>query len=92
VQHPEQNMKFATLIVSGSEGTGKTSLWKCIEGLHGGIDYCVWLRDVDLFHKFRPWMKDKSIVFCNEVSLSGTKSAIDSQINSLKDLIMEIHT
>jgi len=89
VQHPEQNMKFATLIVSGSEGTGKTSLWKCIEGLHGGIDYCVWLRDVDLFHKFRPWMKDKSIVFCNEVSLSGTKSAIDSQINSLKDLIME---
>jgi len=89
IQHSEKNLKFATLLVSASEGTGKTYLWKCLEAIHGGIDYCVWLRDVDLFHKFRPWMRNRSIVFCNELQLSGTKTQVDSQVNAMKDLIME---
>ncbi len=93
IQRPDINIQFATLIVSESEGTGKTSLWRCITDIHGGVDYVAWIRSRDVFHQFRPWMADRSIVIVNEVRIEGNEREKIKLVDNLKELITdEIHT
>ena len=93
VQKPEINIGFATLIVSNGEGTGKTSLWKCISEINGGDDYVAWIRSRDIFHQFRSWMADRSIIICNEVRIEGNERDKNKLVDNLKELITdETHT
>ena len=89
IQYPEKNIKFSTLIVSDSYGTGKSYLWQCLTSIYGGVDYVVWLRSDDIYHKFRPWMANRSIVIVDEVRIEGNEREKQRQADALKGLITE---
>ena len=38
IQHPEDNIKFGTLVISDYEGAGKSFVWKILFKLYGGLD------------------------------------------------------
>ena len=89
IQYPEKNIKFSTLIVSDSYGTGKSYLWQCLTEILGGIDYVVWIRADDVFHKFRPWMANRSLVIVDELRVEGNEREKQKQADALKGLITE---
>ena len=89
IQYPEKNIKFSTLIVSDSYGTGKSYLWQCLTQIFGGIDYVVWIRADDVFHKFRPWMANRSLVIVDELRVEGNDREKSKQADALKGLITE---
>jgi hypothetical protein len=90
IQQPADNLKFATLVVSPEEGTGKTNIWKCIERMHGGMDYCMWVNPEQLTSKLgKSWLKECVTIFCNEVRVVGTQAQKKAQIDILKSLITE---
>ena len=93
LQRPDINIQHATLIISNEEGTGKTSLWRCISEINGGSDYVAWIRSRDVFHQFRSWMADKSLVIVNEVRIEGNEREKNKLVDNLKELITdEEHT
>jgi len=90
IQKPVENLKFAVLVVSIETGTGKTNVWKCIERMHGGTDYSMWVDPQQLTSKLgKSWMKESINVFCNEIAIEGTRSQKNAQIDILKSLITE---
>ena len=90
IQKPVENLKFAVLVVSQETGTGKTNLWKCIEKMHGGTDYSMWVDPQQLTSKLgKSWLKESINIFCNEVRVEGTRSQKKVQIDILKSLITE---
>ena len=94
VQHPDKNLKYATLVVSDSEGTGKSFVWKGIYNMMGGSRYCIPLETEQLTSKLgRSWIQDKHILICHEIEIVGTKPEVRRQINSIKNLVVEdIHS
>jgi len=90
IQKPVENLKFAVLVVSVETGTGKTNIWKCIERMHGGTDYSMWVAPEQLTSRLgKSWMKESINVFCNEIAIEGTRSQKNAQIDILKSLITE---
>ena len=90
IQQPVENLKFAVLVVSHETGTGKTNIWKCIEKIHGGTDYSMWVDPQQLTSKLgKSWLKESINIFCNEVRVEGTRAQKKVQIDILKSLITE---
>ena len=81
IQHPEDNIKFGTLVISDYEGAGKSFVWKILFKLYGGLDYVAM--------QFRPWMANRSIVIVDEVKIEGTRKDKLKQADELKGIITE---
>ncbi len=93
IQTPWINIKYATVLISKSQGTGKnyflTSVFKMIGGQN-----CKPLETDQITKPLgRSWMKDKHVLICSEYEVVGTKPEIKRQINTTKTLITdEIHS
>ena len=89
IQYPENNIKFATLIVSDGFGAGKSYVWQTLVKLYGGLDYVAWIRSNDIFMQFKPWMANRSLVIVDEVKIEGDKKNKLKMIDELKGIISE---
>jgi hypothetical protein len=86
VQHPEQKVMFAILII-GRSGTGKSWLGKLMERIFGADSVVLISQDDMITEKFNAFYENKRFVFLHECPPDETAKLLDK----MKGLVTETH-
>ena len=93
IQTPWVNIKYATVFISVSQGTGKNYVLTLIHKMVGGQN-AVPLETEQITKPLgRSWLQDKHVVTCAEYEVVGSKAEVARQINTTKTLVTdEMHS